>query len=159
MEGSVNSNGVGEAGSVAGEVDVAVGITGRGVFVDIITAVGEIVCSSVGVAGVAHAERPNTTIAIDNKLFFMFTISLRFVTATARIKFHLQKHLTILCAKRPTAGVSGGQGTWREKAKAQNPPDGAESLWAGATPPARPLHAVLARFFLARLAFSLLGCF
>ena len=76
MEGSVNSNGVGEAGSVAKEIDVAVGITRRGVFVGMITAVGEIVCSKVGVAGAPHAERPNTNIAIANKLFFTLIISL-----------------------------------------------------------------------------------
>jgi hypothetical protein len=43
---------------------------------------------------------------------------------------------------RLTASVRGGQGTWQEKPKALNPPDGAESLLAGAKPPDRPLHAV-----------------
>ena len=94
MEGSVNSNGVGEADTVEREIDVAVVITERGGFVDIITAVDEIVCSGVGVAGAPHAERPSTSIAIANKLVFIFIISLWFVTANVRIKFHLQNHLT-----------------------------------------------------------------
>jgi len=67
MEGSVNSNGVGEAVSVGRKMDVSVGITGKGVFVDTITAVGEIVCSRVSVAGAPQAERTNTNIAIAGK--------------------------------------------------------------------------------------------
>jgi hypothetical protein len=71
MDGSVNNNGVGVTGSVAMDTDVALGINGRGVFEGAIIASGEIVCSSVGVAGALHAERTSTNIAIAIKLLFI----------------------------------------------------------------------------------------
>ena len=71
MEGSVNSNGVDEEGNVTREINVAVGIAGRGVVVGIVTAMGEVVCSNVDVAGAQHAEKPSTNIAIARKIFFI----------------------------------------------------------------------------------------
>lgn len=45
-----------------------------------------------------------------------------------------------------SAGFSGGRGSWRGEAEGLNPAFGAESLWAEAKPPARPLQTMLARF-------------
>ena len=72
MEGSENSNGVGEAGGVTKEIDVAVGIIETEVFVGMITVVGELAYSGVGVAGAPQATRTNPNNAIASELLFMF---------------------------------------------------------------------------------------
>jgi hypothetical protein len=107
MEGSVNSKGVGEAGGVPEEMDVVVEITGRGVFVGMIITAGDMVGSRVGVAGAPHAERVSNNTAIAIKFFFIFTISLCFVTANTRAKFHLTKNHYKFHEETPTVYVHG----------------------------------------------------
>jgi len=54
--------------------------------------------------------------------------------------------LQLATNSRPTASVSGGQGIWQEKPKAQNPPLGLNPLGRGATPPTVCVHAMLDGF-------------